>query len=317
VQILELNDVHYSVRPHFWKKNQAILKGVSFNVHEGQIFGFLGPNGAGKTTSLKAALGLITPQQGEITILGGSIKDRQLRAQIGFMPEHPIFPDHLSSKELLLQHGLLAGLRYRDARKQTESILDKVNLTYAADRKLRHYSKGMLQRTGLAQAIIGSPRFILLDEPMGGVDPIGRREIREIMTNLRDQGTTILFSTHILPDVEMICDNVGILIDGAIRRTGTPNQLTSDTHNKVDIIATKPSSPLQSENLPFSLLQSSSGNIIKFQIEDSKHTHAAIDCIREAGGNIQAIQQIRQSLEELFMTEIQTPSPSAETPHVQ
>ena len=105
VPILELSDVHYSIRPHFWKKTQAILKGVSFNVHEGQIFGFLGPNGAGKTTSLKAALGLITPQQGEITILGGSIKDRQLRAQIGFMPEHPIFPEHLSSRALLLHPG--------------------------------------------------------------------------------------------------------------------------------------------------------------------------------------------------------------------
>ena len=315
--ILELSDVHYSIRPHFWKKTQAILKGVSFNVHEGQIFGFLGPNGAGKTTSLKAALGLITPQQGEITILGGSIKDRQLRAQIGFMPEHPIFPEHLSSRELLLQHGLLAGLGYREAREQTDSILDKVNLSYAADRKLRHYSKGMLQRTGLGQAIIGNPKFVLLDEPMGGVDPIGRREIREIMTNLRDQGTTILFSTHNLPDVEMICDNVGILIDGAIRKTGTPNELTSNVHNKVDIIATQPSSPLKHESLPFSLVQSSSANITKFQIEDSENTHAAIDCIREAGGKIQAVQQIRKSLEELFMTEIQNPSPNTETSHVQ
>ena len=152
---------------------------------------------------------------------------------------------------------------------------------------------------------------------MGGVDPIGRREIREIMTNLRDQGTTILFSTHILPDVEMICDNVGILIDGAIRKTGTPNELTSNVHNKVDIIATQPSSPLKHESLPFSLVQSSSANITKFQIEDSENTHAAIDCIREAGGKIQAVQQIRQSLEELFMTEIQNPSPNAETSHVQ
>jgi ABC-2 type transport system ATP-binding protein len=298
--VLELNNIHFSVKPHFWSKTLKILKGVSLNVPEGCIYGFLGPNGAGKTTTLKAILGLITPQQGSISILGKTMSDPQIRQKVGFTPEHPIFPDHLSATELVVQHGLLAGLSRKDARLAAQKVLEEVNLHHAANRKLRTYSKGMLQRTGLAQALVGQPQFVLLDEPMGGVDPVGRREIREIILRLQEQGTTVLFSTHILPDVEMICDQVGILIDGEIRKTGTPEELTTQSQSSIELVVEFPKD--QVPDLKTQCPHSSQGHRTVSATSTQEANQLADEC-RCHGGTIYSLTPLRKSLEDFFMTE--------------
>jgi ABC-2 type transport system ATP-binding protein len=299
--VLELNNIHFSVKPHFWSKALTILKGVSLKVPEGCIYGFLGPNGAGKTTTLKVALGLVTPQQGSISILGKTMSDPEIRQKIGFTPEHPIFPEHLSAKELVVQHGLLAGLSRKNARFAADKVLEEVNLQHAATRKLRTYSKGMLQRAGLAQALVGQPQFLLLDEPMGGVDPVGRREIREIIVRLQDQGTTILFSTHILPDVEMICDQVGILIDGEIRKTGTPEELTAQSQSSVEVVVQFPHAQIPA--LKTKAPHSSQGQRIIFTVASVQEANKLTDECRSHGGTIHSLTPLRRSLEDLFMTE--------------
>ena len=313
MSILTLENIHYSVHPHFWSSTQHILKGVNLRVEEGSIFGFLGPNGAGKTTTIKAILGLITPQKGSINILGGSIEDRAIRSEIGFTPEHPIFPDHLTCRELVQQHALLAGLTYKEARKEASEVIGRVNLTHAADRKIRDYSKGMLQRTGLAQALVGKPKLLLLDEPMGGVDPIGRREIREIMMSLREQGSTVLFSTHILPDIEMICDSVGFLINGEVRRYGPPDQLIQKTSHSTEIIINTPAEPISNEDFSFNVTQHALGSFTRFTVQDLQHTDSAIDILRAKGSKISKVIPLRPSLEDLFLSELNTPPDSTET----
>ena len=299
--VLELNNIHFSVKPHFWSKALKILKGVSLDVPEGCIYGFLGPNGAGKTTTLKAILGLVTPQQGSISILGKTMSDPRIRQKVGFTPEHPIFPEHLSATELVVQHGLLAGLSRKDARLTAEKVLEEVNLHHAANRKLRTYSKGMLQRAGLAQALVGQPEFVLLDEPMGGVDPVGRREIREIIVRLQEQGTTVLFSTHILPDVEMICDQVGILIDGEIRKTGTPEELTTQSQSNIEVAVQFPNDQVPA--LKTQCPHSSQGHRKVFTATSTQEANQLADECRSHGGTIHSLTPLRKSLEDLFMTE--------------
>jgi len=316
MNVLKLKDIHYSVRPHFWSKSHHILKGVDLEVEEGSIFGFLGPNGAGKTTTIKTILGLVTPQKGQSTVLGGSIQDPLIRNKIGFTPEHPIFPDYLTCRELVQQHALLAGLTYRTARDVTAKVIDQVNLTHAADRKLRDYSKGMLQRTGLAQAIVGNPQFLILDEPMGGVDPVGRREIREIMLALRENGSTILFSTHILPDIETICDTVGILIDGVVRRCGPPDTLSSKSTESVEIIIITPSTPLTYEDFSFDITETPMGQFTKVNVEKIEYTDETIDRLRNKGAKIRKVNPIRPNLEDLFLEEFQTNSRVQESTNV-
>lgn len=299
--VLELENIHFSVKPHFWSKALKILKGVSLKVPEGCIYGFLGPNGAGKTTTLKAILGLVTPQQGSVCILGKTMSDPEIRQKVGFTPEHPLFPEHLSAKELVVQHGLLAGLSRKNARLTADKVLEEVNLQHAANRKLRTYSKGMLQRAGLAQALVGQPQFVLLDEPMGGVDPVGRREIREIMVRLQEQGTTVLFSTHILPDVEMICDQVGILIDGEIRKTGTPEDLTTQSQSRIEVVVQFPHA--QVPTLKTKVPHSAQGQRIIFTASSALEANKLIDECRSHGGTIHSLTPLRKSLEDLFMTE--------------
>jgi len=235
--------------------------------------------------------------------------DPKIRQKVGFTPEHPIFPEHLSAKELVTKHGLLSGLSRKNARLTADKVLEEVNLRHAADRKLRTYSKGMLQRTGLAQALIGNPQFVLLDEPMGGVDPVGRREIREIMLGLQEQGTTVLFSTHILPDVEMICDHVGILIDGEIRKTGTPEELTAQSESTIEVVVQFPNNEIPS--LSTKIPSTAQGHRTVFTAASIHETNKLADECRSHRGIIHSITPLRKSLEDLFMTEITPPLPSA------
>ena len=210
-----------------WLKETTVLSDVSLSVGQGEIFGFLGHNGSGKTTTMKILLGLLRATGGRIELLGAPVTDVAVHSRIGYLQESPYFYDYLTAEEFLCFYGKLAGLSRETVRQRTPELLERVGLTEARDRQLRKFSKGMLQRIGLAQAIIHDPELVILDEPMSGLDPIGRKEVRDLILSLRDQGKTIFFSTHIVSDVEMICDRVGILAKGKLLASGRIQDLVN------------------------------------------------------------------------------------------
>ncbi|MGC6416679.1 MAG: ATP-binding cassette domain-containing protein [Bradymonadia bacterium] len=211
------------------------VRGISLSVERGEVFGFLGPNGAGKTTTIKMLMGLIHPSSGSARLLGGDIDSRHTRERVGFLPEHPYFYEHLKPLEFLDYYARLFPMTARERKRRAEALLDRVGLTYAAGRPLRKYSKGMIQRVGLAQALINDPELIVLDEPMSGLDPMGRKDVRDIILDLRDQGKTIFFSSHILQDVEMLCSRVSILVNGQIREEGELSRLLQQGRGGIEV----------------------------------------------------------------------------------
>src|SRR5271167_4772451 len=226
---------NYSVG--FWRKRRvAGLKPLNLSVEAGEVFGYLGPNGAGKTTTLKLLMGLIFPSGGSARILGMEIADPRMKSLIGFLPEQPYFYDYLTAAELLEYYAQLSGVPGRERTRRVEQMLARVGMSQSAGTQLRKLSKGMLQRVGIAQAILHDPKVVFLDEPMSGLDPLGRREVRDLIQTLKDEGKTIFFSTHILSDAEALCDRVAILHRGELRGVGAVADLTSSVDGKVELI---------------------------------------------------------------------------------
>jgi ABC-2 type transport system ATP-binding protein len=216
-------------RTPFRRRRVEALCGVSFTVEPGQIFGFVGPNGAGKTTTIRTLMGLIRPTGGSATILGRPIRDRVARYRVGFLPESPYFYDYLTVGELCDLTGRLFGIAAADRKKRADALIDRVGLGRATTQSLKKFSKGMLQRAGLAQALMNDPDVVVLDEPMSGLDPIGRKEVRDLILELRERGKTVLFSTHILSDVEALADRVAIIARGVLQAEGRPHELVGRT----------------------------------------------------------------------------------------
>jgi ABC-2 type transport system ATP-binding protein len=212
---------------HLGLRRQRViaLDHLDLEIEEGEIFGFLGPNGAGKTTTIKLLLGLLYPTAGSAWIFGRAIDEVEVKQVVGYLPESPFFYEYLTAEEFLTFYGQLFGLSGRELAKKVGELLELVSMTHARRLPLRKFSKGMLQRVGIAQALINNPKLVILDEPMSGLDPIGRRDVRDIILQLRDGGKTVFFSTHILPDVEMICDRVAILVKGRLRAVGAVQDL--------------------------------------------------------------------------------------------
>ena len=235
---IEVTNVKKTFFTGLRRKRTDAVKDISFTVEEGEIFGFLGPNGAGKTTTIKAMIGLIRPTGGNIKLLGIPHENPEWRGRVGYMPEHPNFYDFLTGLELVTWFGRLSGLAGDEAERQAKVNLERVGLAHAMHMRTRKYSKGMLQRSGLAAALMGSPELLILDEPMTGLDPIGRKDIRELILELRDEGRTIFYSTHILPDVEMTCDRVSIIHKGVTQRTGTLREILGETTRGVSVVLT-------------------------------------------------------------------------------
>src|SRR5215467_4896116 len=221
----------------FWRKRpKRALLPLNLTVGQGEIFGYLGPNGAGKTTTLKLLMGLIYPTAGSARILGYELSDAAMKAQIGYLPEHPYFYDYLTGAELLDYYGRLSGMEARGRGQRIAAMLERVGLRDAARVQLRKYSKGMLQRVGIAQAILHDPQVVFLDEPMSGLDPMGRREVRDLIQGLRDEGKTVFFSTHILSDAEALCSRVAVLNKGELKAIGTVSALTAGAGGNVEIM---------------------------------------------------------------------------------
>jgi ABC-2 type transport system ATP-binding protein len=223
--IIEIQGVTKVFRRGFLMRKVVALEDLHLDIYKGEIFGYLGPNGAGKTTTMKLLLGLIFPTKGTVTLWGKEPWGKEVKARIGFLPETPYFYDYLKVKELLQFYGRLFRIDRKELDKRVIDLMERVGLAREMNTPLRQLSKGNIQRVGLAQALINDPQLLILDEPMSGLDPIGRREVRDLMLQLRDDGKTILFSTHILSDVETICDRVGIVVAGKMRKVGPLNEL--------------------------------------------------------------------------------------------
>ncbi|MFW6160975.1 MAG: ABC transporter ATP-binding protein, partial [Acidobacteriota bacterium] len=226
--VLEVTELHKSFKTGFIPRENKILKGITFSVEKGEIFGYLGPNGAGKTTTLKCILGLLFPAQGEIKLFNLPHLSLKAKAKIGFLPENPYFYDYLTATEFLRFYGQLFGLNKNTREKKIAHLLKLVGLDQVENLQLRKFSRGMLQRIGLAQALINDPSLIFLDEPLGGLDPIGRKEIRDIILRLKEEGKTVFLCSHILQDIEMICDRVAIIIQGSLINQGKLQDLISE-----------------------------------------------------------------------------------------
>jgi len=279
-------------------KKKTSLEGLKLQVHEGEIFGYLGPNGAGKTTTIKLLVGLIFPTGGTARILGKPISEISMHQEIGYLPEQPYFYDYLTAAELLDYFARIHGLGASDRKERIDRMLRKVGLETAGKIQLRKYSKGMLQRVGLAQAILHDPKVVILDEPMSGLDPVGRREVRDIILELKREGKTVLFSTHILSDAEMLCDRVGVIVGGKLRGVGAPDEIVEMQSRGVEVLF---ECDHGAENIS-SLLSSATktGKRYRLQIPEAQ-LYATLQQLSGAPARVLSVTQMRPTLEEYFM----------------
>ena len=274
------------------------LEGLTMQVETGEVFGFLGPNGAGKSTTIKLLVGLIFPTSGSARILGKSIDDIEMHRDIGYLPEQPYFYDYLTAAELLDYFARIHDLTAGDRRERIAQMLKKVGLETAGKIQLRKYSKGMLQRVGLAQAILHDPKVVILDEPMSGLDPIGRREVRDIILDLKCEGKTVMFSTHILSDAEMLCDRVGVIVGGKLRGVGAPSEIVELKAQGMEILFEYSGS--NTNAAPLLGRASKTGNRYRLEVSEGE-LYAVVEQLRAAEAKILSVTQLRQTLEEYFM----------------
>jgi ABC-2 type transport system ATP-binding protein len=306
---IETIGLEKSYRVGFWRKRERrALCPLTLTVEEGEVFGYLGPNGAGKTTTLKLLMGLIYPTAGTASILGRPLDDRQMKAQIGFLPEQPYFYDHLSARELLRYLATVSGVPGKERGQRVEQVLDRVGLHEHADVQLRKFSKGMLQRVGIAQAVVHDPKLIFMDEPMSGLDPVGRREVRDLIQSLKDEGKTIFFSTHILSDAETLCDRVAVLNNGQLRGIGVVADLAREISGKIEVVwegiaALGSIAGLGAET-------HGSGSIFRAVLAESM-LERAVDIIRNTHSRLIAITPLRATLEDFFLQKIEADSEMA------
>ena len=287
----------------FWRRKVRALEGLSLEVRRGEIFGFLGPNGAGKTTAIKLAMGLCFPTAGRVEVFGRPVPDAAAQMRVGFLPESPYFYDYLSGAELLDLCGRLFGLDAATRRARADRLLGKVGLADAASRPLRKYSKGMLQRLGLAQALVNDPELVVLDEPMTGLDPIGRKEIRDLMAELGAEGRTVFFSTHILPDVELLCDRVGIIAAGRLRDVGRLGSLLSPRVLETEVVLDVPPGvdPQRLAALAREVRGTGGGTVA---LLDEGKVDEFLRAALAAGARVVSVAPRKESLEDLFLRQV-------------
>jgi len=299
--LIQVRDLRKTVRVGFFGRKVEAVKSVSFEVQRGEIFGFLGPNGAGKTTTIKMLTGLITPTGGEAFLFGARVPSAEARRRIGFLPENPYVYPYLTPREFVTLCGRLSGLSGSRLSGRTQAMLEKVGIAYAADRPVRRLSKGMLQRTGLAAALVSDPELLVLDEPMSGLDPVGRKEVRDLILEERALGRTIFFSTHILSDVEAMCDRVTILREGKVVVSGALRKLLRGEVLRTDVTLAH-----AGDELLASFEASGHGvrrraDVVVVEIEGEKQVGDVLRVAIEAEAQVVEVVPRRETLEDLFM----------------
>jgi ABC-2 type transport system ATP-binding protein len=285
----------------FRARKVEALAALDLAVAPGSIYGFIGPNGAGKSTTIKILVGLVRQSSGSAALFGREIADPRARLSVGYLPENPSFHDFMRPLEVLRYLGQLSGLSGADLDRRAEGLLDRVGLGHARDLTVRKFSKGMVQRLGLAQALIHDPPLLILDEPMSGLDPIGRKEVRDLILELRGQGKTVFFSTHILPDVESICDRVGMVFKGRLMKEGALQGLLDGSVRSVEL-RSAPLTPAQLESLSAAIGPSTAlpeGHA--FTLPNLAAANQAVARLQAAGGQLLSLQPHRESLEETFV----------------
>jgi ABC-2 type transport system ATP-binding protein len=279
-------------------KKKTSLDDLTVQVQDGEVFGLLGPNGAGKSTTIKLLMGIIFPTAGSARILGKPVSDVRMHRDLGYLPEQPYFYDYLTAAEVLDYFARFHGYSAAERGERVQKMLKKVGLETAGKIQLRKYSKGMLQRVGLAQAILHDPKLVMLDEPMSGLDPVGRREVRDIILELKNAGKTILFSTHILPDAEMLCDRVGVIAGGKLRGVGSPGAIVGVKTTGMEILFEL----AESRALPDAIRAKAANAGAGYRMSVSEgELYAALEELRAAGARIISVTQIRPTLEDFFM----------------
>jgi ABC-2 type transport system ATP-binding protein len=295
---IKIEDLRKSFRLGFIPKTREILKGITLGVKEGEIFGYLGPNGAGKTTTIKCLLGLIAPDTGTIEIFGKPHASYKARETLGFLPENPYFYDYLTATEFLAFYADLFGLDKAAKAERIARLLKLVGLERAAHLQLRKFSRGMSQRIGLAQALINEPRLVILDEPLGGMDPLGRKEIRDIIVRFKDEGRTVFFTSHILQDIEMICDHVAIIVGGRIVKQGALQDLVSEKVLFTEVtVAGLPASAFHGLGESLSV----QGDRVLLKVHEEKRVDDILALVHERKGRIISLSPRTETLEDIFV----------------
>jgi ABC-2 type transport system ATP-binding protein len=302
--VVEIHNLTKDYEVGFFRKRKVrALDGLSLSVNANEIFGFLGANGAGKTTTLKLLMRLIFPSSGTARILGHDIDDVRMHQRIGYVPENPYFYDYLTARELLEYCGQIFGQDASERKKRAATLLSRVRLEEKKwDTQLRKFSKGMLQRVALAQSLINDPEVVFLDEPMSGLDPVGRREVRDLIAELRDEGKTVFMCSHILSDIEVLCDRVAILKRGQLAQVGYLDELrrTNEGPNRMEVMATGTDAETLKQHLPETEIAPTPRGL-RIEISSEDEIDRVLTGLRKAGGKVVSVQPVKQSLEELFL----------------
>jgi ABC-2 type transport system ATP-binding protein len=302
---IETLDLTKDYQIGFWRKRpKRALDSLNLQVEAGQVFGLLGPNGAGKTTTLTLLLRLVFPTRGTARILGKSCDDRSVHARVGYLPENPYLYDHLTPEELLNYMGELFGLSAAERRRRVGDLLARVGLTESRDVPLGEFSKGMVQRAGLAQALINDPDVVFLDEPMSGLDPLGRREVRDLILGLRAQGKTVFFSTHILSDAEALCDQVAILCYGRLQGCGDLRKILALSVSSTEILLEDPGPTALTELAPHAASIVRTGDRVRLQISEESRVPKVLQIAIRHGAKIVSLSPVKMSLEDYFLVKV-------------
>ena len=302
--VVQIENIRKVFRVGFWGRRVTAVDQLSLDVRRGEVFGFLGPNGAGKTTTLKMLMGLIYPTSGQARIFGHPVGDPAAKAKLGFLPESPYFYDYLTSHEFLSFYGHLFGLWGAALNKRVDELLELVGMTHARDLQLRKFSKGMLQRVGIAQALINDPELVVLDEPMSGLDPIGRKEVRDLIFRLKESGKTVMFSSHILHDAELLCDRVAMIMKGRLVACGQVSELIQQgATQEVEMVIDR----LSPEGLEHLRVLATkvvlNGERVMVVLSNQRQVDESLEVIRAAHAKLVSLTPHKASLEDLFIRE--------------
>lgn len=302
---IEINGLTKEYRSGFWKTRiKRALNSLDLQVESGEVFGLLGPNGAGKTTTLKILFHLVFPTSGTAQVLGKELNDRTMHQRVGYLPENPYFYDHLTPDELLRYTGRLFGLRGVALGQRVNQLLEQVGAAGSRHVPLRRFSKGMVQRVGIAQALINDPEVIFLDEPMSGLDPIGRREVRDLILQLRAQRKTVFFSTHILSDAEALCDRVAILNAGHLQGCGELREILRLGASVIELTLENPPQDFleQVRHLVLSMVRT--GDRVRLELREDTNIEKILALALQARVRVISLNPVKMSLEDYFLSKV-------------